>query len=76
MTPRDCFGIVVRSSGLFTLLLGLHYIEQGVFMILAPINEFREQQAFGVLYSVFIIAISLYLLRGAPRLMRFAYPEG
>ncbi len=63
MTPRDVFGIVVRSAGLFVLVSWIYTLlgagVTGAYPLLAQ-----------ALVSFFV---GVYLLRGAPLLMDMAY---
>ena len=65
MTPRDVFGIVLRSTG----LLGLIY---WAFIFVGALVT-----ADGTLMvtSFIVSACAGYLLRGAPLLLEFAYPS-
>jgi len=75
MTPRDCFGVVVRTIGLLVLLLGIYYAITAAYLLIAsdyprphsPVTTY-------LFYGALMIAISLYLLRGASHLIRFCYP--
>lgn len=64
MTPRDIFGIVVRTIGLLTLLSGVYAFGLG-----ASVNA--DVPGIAVL-GPFIVGV--YLLRGAPHLLDVAYP--
>lgn len=75
MSARDVFGIVVRFVGLSLLIFALWYLIYGI----ATVAGFPEQ-AKGYKYAYFItgaffLLASLYLLRGAPLLMRYSYPQ-
>jgi hypothetical protein len=76
MKPRDCFGIVVRSFGLLVLIVAIYYLIGGAIVAFVP----NYPRAHSPLYTYFtycpiLIGISLYLLRGAPHLVRFCYPD-
>jgi hypothetical protein len=70
MKSKDIFGIVVRVVGLLALLSGLGgaYAAFSVF-------SFGRLLLRALLYGIPYLAVSLYLLRGAPHLVRFAYPD-
>jgi len=66
MKPRDAFGLAVRIAGLVSLL----YVLAGTVLLIG----------FGMPWQVLAKTIvwllaSAWLLRGAPQLVRFAYPE-
>jgi hypothetical protein len=72
MTPREIFGLILRVC--FLVL-----IYRGILGFLVPIVMlFGSRQFFGALWQALVpaltIAVSLYLLKGAPAVMRFCYP--
>lgn len=74
MTPRDIFGIVVRTFGLSLFIYAIWYLAYGV----ATVAGLPEEGP-GYMIGYFITGgiyfiIGLYLLRGAPFLIRFSYP--
>ena len=77
MTPRDCFGVVVRSVGLVLLLGILYQLLTGLWL---AIGAGRALFGFSYLFYLLLcgvggLVVSLYLLRGAPDLVRFCYPD-
>jgi hypothetical protein len=67
MKTSELFGVAVRVVGLVSLL---HML--GGAMVL-----FGVRMSFGfVVKELLWLAVSLYLLRGAPHVVRFAYPRG
>ena len=73
MEPRDIFGIIIRTFGLSLFIYAIWYLVYGVATIAG-----LPEDAPGYLISYFITGgtyffIGLYLLRGAPFLIRFAY---
>jgi hypothetical protein len=75
MTPRECFGLVLRVFGLVFIAIGL----SNFYSTLTIAVMFRgggDSLLPSVLFKpVFVIAAGIYLLRGAPHILRFAYPE-
>jgi len=73
MKPRDIFGVVVRSVGLLALLASLLYL-YSVFVALYS-SETRSGSSPLTYIGAFIVTFlfSIYFLRGAPHLVRFAY---
>jgi hypothetical protein len=66
MKPRDVFALIVRIAGLVSLL----YILGSSFLL----------AGFGLPWPFMLRAVvwlvgSIWLLRGAPQLVRFAYPD-
>jgi hypothetical protein len=75
MKPVEVFGIVIRVFGLSLFIYALWYLVYGVSTVLG-----LGEQAGGYRVSYFIsgitfLLLSLYLLRGAPHLVRFSYAE-
>ena len=62
MTSKDIFGLIVRITGLVLAVGGLRAL---------PDLPVLKAVLFGIPYSL----ATLYLLRGAPRLMAFSYPQ-
>lgn len=67
MSPRDLFAVFVRTAG----LISLFYLLQSVLLVLGV----EVQWPFVVRTLVWLI-LSIWLLRGAPALVRFAYRDG
>ena len=74
-TPQQLFGVVVRGFGLYLLLGGLYNLFTGFYLPLAPAEKGHSAPVTFLAYAVAEILISLYLLRGASRLIRFCYPQ-
>ena len=70
MNSRTVFGIIVRTLGLAALLCGL-WSGAKFFLVVKWGMVFK----YGLLLGIPYLAVSLYLLRGAPALMNFAYPD-
>lgn len=66
MKPREAFGLAVRIIGLVSLLY--------FFATTAFLFSFGMPWQF-VVRAILWLAASLWLLRGAPQLVRFAYPH-
>jgi hypothetical protein len=81
MTPKDIFGIVVRVAGLFMLRLALwlfydymawyYHIPASAYAASTNVVDPKIYMIWGVAY----LAIGVYLLSGAPHLLRFSYPD-
>jgi hypothetical protein len=67
MSPRDLFAVAVRTAG----LISLFYLLESVLLLLGV-----ELQWPVIVRSVVWLILSIWLLRGAPALVRFAYREG
>ena len=75
MTPKHAFGVAVRVVGLVVLLAAVLYFISGVILLISPKYRPDVSPAWHYFLSGVIELITgLYLLRGAPFLVRFAYP--
>ncbi len=75
MKPIQVFGIIVRVFGLSLFIYSIWYLVLGVALGLG----LPEPQS-GFMVNYFIngltfFFLSLYLLRGAPHILRFSYPR-
>lgn len=71
MKSSDLFGVAVRTVGLLSLLYAL-----STTVLLYGSGFFSAFGSFSFVVKFLIwIAISLYLLRGAPAVVRFAYSQ-
>ena len=76
MKPRDIFGVVIRSVGFLALLGSLLYLYSAIAVLFAPDTPRASSPLSYVGASIVTLLFSLYFLRGAPHLVRFAYgPE-
>lgn len=63
MKPRDAFGVVVRSVGLLMF----------VFLAYVLLIVIATPFLLGLPFALLVLVIGIYLLRGAPLLMKVAY---
>ncbi len=76
MTPRDCFGVAVRVIGLLVTIVALLYLVSAAGVAINP--HYRPNVAPATHYltpGVIGLLFGLYLLHGAPLLLRLAYPD-
>ena len=66
MNPREIFGLLVRVSGLLTAVSGIVSAHRWL-------GSMRVLDA--LVFIILYVMITAYLLRGAPRLVRFSYPD-
>jgi hypothetical protein len=66
MKSSELFALAVRIVGLISLL----YMIGGALMLFGASVPF-----FLILREIVWLLVSIYLLRGAPHIVRFAYPE-
>ncbi len=75
MKPVHVFGIIVRVFGLSLLIYSVWYLVYG---IATTLGLPEQGKGFGAAYfinGVTFLLLSLYLLRGAPHVLRFSYPD-
>jgi hypothetical protein len=76
MKPKQAFGIAVRIIGLILLIIALLYIASGFVVLFDPQFKPNLSPAWHYFLDGIVgVLISLYLLRGASHIVRFAYPE-
>ena len=74
MTPRQCFGVILRVFGLLMLGVSALYLYSTAYAFFYPSVPHNSTPANYLAAFVLTLAAGLYLLRGAPHLLRFAYP--
>ncbi len=75
MRPSDVFGIVVRVFGLTLTLYSLWSLVTNIAISLS-LEGVDTGTAWFVVTAIVGVAVGIYFLRGAPRLLRFSYPHG
>jgi len=66
MVPSQLFGIVIRSIGLILFIYTAGGLAFGL-------EEASEENIRSYVALIGILAFALYLLRGAPKIVRFCY---
>jgi len=75
MQPSDVFGIVVRVLGLTLTVYSLWSLITNIAISLS-VPGVDGITVWFVVTAIVGIVVGLYFLRGAPRLLRFSYPQG
>ena len=78
MKARDLFGIIVRVLGLLSIGYGLQCVLSWVFMTLKHDSPTQVRWWGAIDYLIIGLVytpLGLFLLRGASRVVNFAYPE-
>lgn len=75
MKPVECFGLIIRTLGLIFFMGGLYFFASSLVVVITPNLPHRSTPASYAIYGCVLVALSLYFLRGAPVLVRFAYPN-
>ncbi len=74
MKPKDVFGLVIRIFGVVGVLLGCFYWLSIIFYLMGVHPEGYTLYHY-LAAGLMTMALGLYFLRGAPHIVRFAYPE-
>ncbi len=74
MTPGQCFGLVLRVFGLLVLVVSALYLYSAAYTFFYPSVPHNSTAAGYLAAFVLSLAAGLYFLRGAPHILRFAYP--
>jgi len=74
LKPEDIFGIIVRVCGLSILICAIWYLVYGIATLLGLPEDVPGYGTGYFISGVIFLIMGLYLLRGAPGLLRFAYP--
>jgi hypothetical protein len=74
MTPKTIFGLIVRTFGLLCVAYGIYTLLYGA-CTLFGLLEYRMNPLAFLVTGIARLAAGLYLLRGAPRLVNFSYPD-
>ena len=76
MKPDTILQLAVRLLGLVFLYHGIQQVPVGLFQIFSSVPSGNFGGMFtGVVIAGWPLTVSFWLLRGAPFLMRIAYPE-
>lgn len=76
MKPRDILGIAVRLLGLFFLGRALWLVPDAVDELFRGLVQLDAYRMFaGLWIAGWPLIAAIWLLRGAPPLLRMAYPE-
>lgn len=75
MRPPDVFGIVVRVFGLTLTLYSLWSLATNIAISLS-LESVDAGTVWFVVTAIVGVALGIYFLRGASRLLRFSYPQG
>lgn len=77
LDAQRLFGVAIRVVGVLSLLRGLNDLAYVFFFTIdaLDVSVNRSFPASNLIYGVIFFFGGLYLIRGAPVLMNFAYPE-
>jgi len=72
MKDSEIFSLVIRCTGLFLSLFALFRLYPLVFWVIPGVT--LGNPAAAILWGIPSLALGLWLLRGAPRIVSFSYP--
>jgi hypothetical protein len=76
MKPSDVFGICIRVLGLFGIMGGITYIYSGMHLLFGGQTQYDGFYVGEyILLGIVLTVVALYFIRGAPHIVRFAYPK-
>lgn len=76
MKPSDVFGIFIRVLGLFGIIVGFAYIYSVMHLLFGGQAQYDGVYVGEyILLGIISIVVALYFIRGAPHIVRFAYPK-
>jgi len=76
MKPSDVFGICIRILGLLGIIGGILYIIDAMYLLLSGQEQHAGFYAGEyILFGIILTVVALYFIRGAPHIVRFAYPK-
>jgi hypothetical protein len=73
MSARDAFGLILRVMGLLGVLWGFFYLGSIVYWLLGTRVPGYTIYHY-LVAAVLTLSVGLYFLRGAPHIVRFAFP--
>ena len=74
MRVEEWFALAVRVIGVLIFLYGLGYLLDSLLFRLGYFNYPESSPAYYVVAGISYGIVGLYLMRGAPQIVRFAYP--
>jgi len=74
MRAEEWFALAVRVVGVLIFLYGLGYLLDSFLFRLGYFNYPESSPAYYVVAGISYGVVGLYLMRGAPQIVRFAYP--
>ncbi len=75
MTPSQIFGIIIRVFGLTMSIYAVWYLVYGIATSLGLPEDMPGYRIGYFISGGTFLVLGLYLLRGAPGLVRFSYPN-
>lgn len=74
MKPKDWFGVLVRAIGVVLAAFSLWFLCYAAELLLGLPGESPHEHVDNLVSGLVAAVVAAYLIRGAPHLVRFAYP--
>ena len=74
MRIEDWFALAVRVIGVVVFLYGVGYLLDSSLFRLGYFNYLDSSPGYYMIAGISYVIVGLYLMRGAPHIVRFAYP--
>lgn len=75
MSLEQWLGLALRIVGAIVLLYGVGYLVDGALLHLEYFNYPDSSVNYYIVVGLLYCGVGVYLLRGAPQVVRFAYPR-
>lgn len=75
MKPKDWFGVLVRTTGVVLAVYALWCLAYAAALWLGLPEETPHEHLDNLISAALAMMVALYLIRGAPHLVCFAYPK-
>lgn len=74
MRVEDCFAVAVRVVGVVVFIYGLEWLLNSFLFRLGYFNYLDSSPGYYVIFGLAQVLVGLYLIRGAPHVLGFAFP--
>ncbi len=75
MKIEEWFGLALRVTGVVSFIYGAVYLLDALLLRFGYFNSPESVPGYFVIIGLFYLLIGLYLIRGAPLVIWFAYPN-
>ena len=75
MKPKEWFEVLVRAIGVVLAVFSLWYLAFAAELLLGLPGETPHEHIENLVSGLIAAVVAGYLIRGAPQLVRFAYPK-
>lgn len=75
MRPEEWFAVALRAIGVVVFLYGAGFLFDSALLSLGYFNQPDPSPSYYMIVGIFYVIVGLYLLKGAPHIVRFSYPR-